>query len=99
MIDLLVRSEESHAALVALINFLLEVAVLVLVPVAFGEELFAAILTIKPLLAHMDFHVLDNTTFVLEGLAAGFNWTNKRLIRVRFVNAVGSMLSIFVCVA
>ena len=100
VIYLLVWSEESHAAIITLVDFLFDVALLVLVPVTFGEELLAAVLTIKLLLAYVDFEVLDNTTFVLERLTAVFIWAHERRFLARpFDDLLNFVVDFLICIA
>ena len=75
MTFILVRSKESHSTFITLINFHVDMALFMILPVAFCNELFTAILTIVVLFTSMDFHMLVKATLILKLLATDFEWT------------------------
>jgi len=65
----LIRSEESHAAFVALVNLHVNVTLFMILPVTFSNELLPAIFAIVIFLSSVNFHVLVKAALILEPLA------------------------------
>ena len=93
MVDVLVLSEESHTTFIALEDFLFQMTLLMLIPVAFGEEFLTTELTIELFVANMDLHVLDHTTFVFEGLSTRLKSASKGCLAYVFLYVLTGILS------